>query len=137
MIKQRLKILIKLANSDGELHEKERELIFRLGTNRGLSKDDIEELFLEPGTLADLDLIPDEEKFDHLFDLIQLMKVDGEVYDEEVVYCQSIAKRLGFELSHVMEMYPYIHANLIDHEKKKELKRNALDYLKEKRKKAE
>lgn len=133
MIKNRLKVLIKLATSDGAIHPKEKKLIHRLGRINGLTEKEVNELIADPGNdIINLNRLSNEDKFEHLFNLIQLMKVDGEVFDEEIIYCQGITKRLGFDLSHLMEMYPHIYPNMVDREKKIELRKKAMSYLEDK-----
>ena len=38
-----------------------------------------------------------DDQFDFLYNVIQLMKIDSEVYLTEIKYCEAIAMNLGFD----------------------------------------
>ncbi len=40
------------------------------------------------------------------------MKVDGKIFDEEISYCMNMAKKLGYPLEAVMDLYSQVHANV-------------------------
>ncbi len=109
MIDQQLKLLIRLAGSDGVIDDEERRLIENLGTAHGLTDGDIKNLITDPGGEIDYDNLNDDERFDYLYNLVHLMKVDGEVYNQEVEFCERIAKKLGYQLAAIYELYPHVH----------------------------
>ena len=39
----------------------------------------------------------DDDKFEYLFQVVQLMKIDSQVYLSEIKYCKQIAEKLGFK----------------------------------------
>ncbi|WP_028980086.1 TerB family tellurite resistance protein [Sporocytophaga myxococcoides] len=94
--KQHLRNLVFLAKVDGKLNEVERDLIFRIGLKYGLKDYFIAELIEE---VPDFDFrLPasDYERFDQIYDLVQLMVSDGIVDDHELDFCVDMAERLGF-----------------------------------------
>lgn len=94
--KQHLRNLVFLAKVDGKLNEVERDLIFRIGLKYGLKDYFIAELIEE---IPDFDFrLPasDYERFDQIYDLVQLMVSDGIVDDHELDFCVDMAERLGF-----------------------------------------
>ncbi len=94
--KKHLRNLVFLAKVDGKLNEVERDLIFRIGLKYGLKDYFIAELIEE---VPDFDFrLPasDYERFDQIYDLVQLMVSDGVVDDHELDFCVDMAERLGF-----------------------------------------
>ncbi|GAB4250778.1 MAG: hypothetical protein Tsb0034_29920 [Ekhidna sp.] len=111
MSKTSLAILIELANRDGEIDEREHRLIHQIGEAHGLSIGEIEDLISAPPRI-DYSKLTEDERFEMLYDLVRLMKVDGKIFDEEILYCLDVAKRLHYPLEAVMELYGLVHANL-------------------------
>ena len=57
------------------------------------------------------------------------MKIDGKVYNKEILFCQQIVTKLGYELGAIMEIYPFVYKNLKIPDEKRFLKRKVRDYL--------
>lgn len=112
MSKTKLSVLINLANSDGEVDESEKSLILKIGSAHGMSKEEVEDLINDPVEKVDLKKLSNEDRFDTLYHLVHLMKVDGEIFDEEIMYCLSMARKLNYPLEAVMDLYGYVHANV-------------------------
>lgn len=99
-------MLIFLAAGDSEIHQTEYELIREIGAKMGFSDDEIATEILE----FDKDLkiiIPDEkrEKFSLIYDLFQIMLVDGVVTIEEVAIISKISFLFGFPAFKLKEFY--------------------------------
>ncbi|MEO1255980.1 MAG: TerB family tellurite resistance protein, partial [Bacteroidota bacterium] len=52
-----------------------------------------------------------EERFDYLYDVIQLMKIDGEVFLTEIKYCEEVAEKLGYDKKVVKKMSGRIYGD--------------------------
>lgn len=130
MVEEQLKALAQLANSDDNIDDRELQLIFRIGEAHGMSRDKIQEIIDNPGQLGDLKSLDEDDKFEFLYSIIQLMKIDDEIFNEEVLYCQKIATKLGYGLGAVMEMYPLVHKNVTIRAEKLQLKRKIQHFLK-------
>ena len=104
MLKEQLKILIKLATIDNELAEKEANLIEKIGKANGITEDEIYAMMKNPKPFKNLDTLSDDQRFEYLYNIIQLMKIDGKVYKSEIVFCQGIAERLGYKKKAVAEL---------------------------------
>jgi len=107
-----LSMLISLAKSDGVIDEKELSLIYRIGRAHGITDASIQAEIDSPTTSENFEELSNEERFDILYNLVHLMKVDGQVFDEEIMYCMSMAKKLGYPLEAVMDLYGFVHANV-------------------------
>lgn len=130
MVEEQLKALAQLANSDDNIDDRELNLIFRIGEAHGMSKEKIQGIIDNPGQLGDLKSLDDDDKFEFLYSIIQLMKIDDEIFNEEVLYCQKIATKLGYGLGAIMEMYPLVHKNVTIRAEKLQLKRKIQHFLK-------
>ncbi len=105
MVQEKLNILIQLAASDNQVAEKEARLIHMIGQSNGLSKETIDAMIGSPSRpVGDLSNLTDDQKFEHLYHVVQLMKVDGQVFKSEIVFCQDIAQRLGYKKSVIAEL---------------------------------
>lgn len=95
-VKSHLRHMVRLAYADGDFHAKEKKFILRVGKENGLSRKEIDEIIENP-TAIELH-IPEsrDEKFEQIFDLVNLMIKDGHVTDAELEFCQELANRLGF-----------------------------------------
>ncbi|MEQ6119313.1 TerB family tellurite resistance protein [Reichenbachiella sp. MALMAid0571] len=104
-----LSLLIQLSLIDNNLSPKEQRMIYALGKANKIPEKEIEEVFNyhlrharhEMPTITNLS---DEDKFDYLFNIVQLMKVDEQVYLSEIKFCQNLAEKLGFKKNVVKEL---------------------------------
>lgn len=111
MIKEQLNILINLAASDMTVGEKEAKIILMIGKANGLSKDEIEEMMKAPKPVGDLGRFSEDQKFENLYHLIQLMKADGQVFKSEISFCEEIAEKLGYKKGVVAELSSRIYSD--------------------------
>ena len=96
-IKSQLSMLIGLANADEDFADNEKDLIMMIGKANGVTEEDIMKLIETPEPMPSLTALSDDEKFDFLYYVVQLMKVDSQVYLSEIKYCENIAEKLGFK----------------------------------------
>ncbi|MFM8851064.1 MAG: TerB family tellurite resistance protein, partial [Cytophagales bacterium] len=77
MVKEQLNIIINLAASDSTVAEKEAKLIHMIAKANGIPKDEVDEMLKKPKPIGNLDTLTEDQKFENLYHLIQLMKSDG------------------------------------------------------------
>jgi hypothetical protein len=92
-----MKLLISLAQIDGKVAERERNYIINIGRANGLYPDEVEPLFDQRHALIIPDGLTADQKFNYIFSLIQLMKIDERMYKEELLFCGKIAANLGYK----------------------------------------
>jgi uncharacterized membrane protein YebE (DUF533 family) len=109
--KAELNILINLAASDSQIAEREAKLIHMVGAANGLTRDEIESMIKNPQPIADLKAMTNDEKFEHLYYLIQMMKMDGQVFKSEILFCEGIAEKLGYKKAVVAELSAHIYSD--------------------------
>ena len=99
-----LKLLVNLALIDNQVAEREKKYITNIGVANGMKKEDVEELFKQSHEIIIPDGLSSDEKFNYLFSLIQLMKIDERLYKEEIKYCSQVASKLGYKQEVMFEL---------------------------------
>ncbi|MDQ3393836.1 MAG: TerB family tellurite resistance protein [Bacteroidota bacterium] len=99
MVKSQLSNLIQLAITDNDLGLKEQKWIFKIGENYGLSEEEINKLFSNPEVIPHEEPLTSDEKFQYLYNVVQLMKIDKKVFKSEIDYCETLAVKLGYKKS--------------------------------------
>jgi hypothetical protein len=110
-IKSQLSLLIGLANIDNDFAEDEKSMIYMVGKANGVEESEIDDLLDTPVPLPSIISMSEDEKFEHLYYLVQLMKIDKEVFLSEVKYCEDAAIKLGFKKSVIAELSAKIYSN--------------------------
>ncbi len=111
MIKDQLNILVQLASSDGMIADKELRLIRTIAEANEVSNEDIDALIKNPTPIANLEYLSEDQKFEFLYNVIQLMKSDGQVFKSEIVFCEDMAERLGYNRKVVAELSSKIYSD--------------------------
>ena len=128
--KAELNVLINLAATDKHVADRESKLIFLIGQANGIPKDEINEMLKNPQPIHNSSSLTPDEKFEHLYNLIQLMKMDGQVFRSEVVFCEQIAEKLGYRKGVVSEMSQNVYSDPSITSDRDILKKKAEKYLK-------
>lgn len=114
--KNHLKALIELSFVDGNFVEPEKSHVYAIGKANKLTEEEIDDLVkdvISKKETADFNyrgLLP-EERFDFLYDIIQLMKLDGQIFLSEIKYCETIAEKLGYDKKVVKKMSSRIYGD--------------------------
>ncbi|HEY0744255.1 MAG TPA: TerB family tellurite resistance protein [Chryseosolibacter sp.] len=109
--KAELNVLINLAASDRNVADRESKLIHMIGKANGISTEEINSMLKNPKPIENLNTLTNDEKFTHLYYLIQLMKMDGQVFRSEVVFCEQIAEKLGYKKGVVAEISQHVYSD--------------------------
>lgn len=105
-----LKLLVNLALIDEEVVDRERKYITNIGIANGLSEHDVDYLFNQNHEIIVPDGLSDDQKFDYLFSLVQLMKIDERLYKNEIKYCSQVASKLGYKQEVIFELMLKVNA---------------------------
>lgn len=95
--KKQLNILIQLAQADKHFANVEREMIFRIAEERKFDQGAVNELIRNPEPIDTLGALSPDKKFDYLMACILLIFADQKVFESELIFCKSIAIKLGFK----------------------------------------
>lgn len=111
MIKEQLNVLINLAASDNTVAEKEAKVIHMIAKANGIAKDEVDAMMKKPQAIGDLSSLTEDQKFENLYHLIQLMKSDGQVFKSEIHFCEQVAEKLGYKKGVVAELSSRIYSD--------------------------
>ena len=95
-IKSHLLNLAALARADGHIDAREMNFILAVGKKNGISPNEVQALV--SGTKSATNDLPtnDSERFDQIFDLVDMMLADGVIDETEMDFCIMMAEKLGF-----------------------------------------
>lgn len=105
-----MKLLINLARIDGEVAERERQYIRNIGLANNLPSEKTETLFDQRHDLIVPDDLTNDQRFEYIFSLVQLMKIDERMYKEEILFCSKIAAKLGYDEQVMFELILHVRS---------------------------
>lgn len=113
---QHLRMLVRLALSDQKFSDIEKGLIVSIGKAHRLPEEEIQSLITEElsqkSTLnIAFNALSFDDKFEYLYDIIQLMKIDNEVFLSEIRFCEQMAENLGFDKKVVKKLSARIYGD--------------------------
>ena len=68
-----------------------------IGKANRMKEEEIDDLVANPVEMPPVSTMTDDDKFEYLFQVVQLMKIDSQVYLSEIKYCEEVAEKLGFK----------------------------------------
>jgi uncharacterized tellurite resistance protein B-like protein len=127
-----MQLLISLARIDGKVADREKNYIINIGRANGIYPDEILPLFDQQDQI-NADGIPtdltDQQKFNYIVSLVQLMKIDERMYKEEIQYCSRIAQSLGYDPQVMFELMLHVKAVPMSDDELKTLRQLTEKYL--------
>ena len=110
-----LSMLIQLALSDNDFAGPEKNLIYMIGKANGIKEIEIDELVQKhlnkEKITIEFKALSDAERFEFLYNIIQLMKIDNEVFLSEIRYCEQMAEKLGYQKGVVREVSAKVYGD--------------------------
>ena len=125
-----LKLLITLAQIDGSVAEREKNYIINIGRANGIYPDEIKPLFEHKHDAIIPANLTREDKFNFIFTLVQLMKIDERMYKEEIQYCSTIASKLGYHNEVMFELMLHVKPGAMSQSDKNNLQALTEKHLK-------
>ncbi|MEO9806664.1 MAG: TerB family tellurite resistance protein [Reichenbachiella sp.] len=129
MAKSHLNILVQLAKVDGIVVQEEVDLINEVGKANGMTEEEIASCFDVELPIGDLSDLSDDEKYDLIYSIVQLMKIDGKLYNEEIKFCAKMSAKLGYEEDVLFELMLKIYADPDLCADKESLKKHIQEFL--------
>ena len=128
-IKSHLLNLAALAKADGHIDAREMNFILAVGKKNGMSSSDVQALISDAkGASADLPT-NDSDRFDQIFDLVDMMLADGVVDDTEMDFCIMMAEKLGFRKAIVGVLVRKISQGVKDGIPRERIKEESTSFL--------
>ncbi len=134
-INTQLKALVQLAVVDQKFDKREELQILAIGKANGIPEEKIMEIINEGlkekrnDETLNFAALSFNEKFEYLYNIIQLMKVDYEVFLSEIKYCEKTAEKLGFEKKVVSKMSSMIYSDPSITTDREKLKQKVKKYI--------
>ena len=124
-----MKLLINLAKVDGQVADKEKNHLINIGRANGIYPDEIYPLFTQNHELVVPENLSDDQKFDLIFSLIQLMKLDERMYREEIAFCGKVASSLGYSKQVMFELLSHVKSGAMRADEMDSLKKLTQAFL--------
>ncbi|ARS36102.1 TerB family tellurite resistance protein [Pontibacter actiniarum] len=118
-----------LAKIDGHLDPSEMDFIVGIGKKHGMKPDEVRDLV--SSVKASDSQLPtnDSERFDQIYDLVEMMLADGIVDENEMDFCINMAAKLGFKKSIVGVLVRKISVGVKDGLTRDNIKEEAQAFL--------
>jgi uncharacterized tellurite resistance protein B-like protein len=129
MSNQHLNILVQLAQVDGEVADVEKNFLYKIAEANSISKEEVDKVFENPGHVGDLSKLSDDQKYEYVYSIVQMMKIDGKLYHNEIKYCSNLAAKLGYDPAVIFELIIKIASEKDSEETKQSAKENVQSYL--------
>lgn len=128
-VKSHIMNLVALAKADGHIDEREMNFIVAVGRKNGMRPDEVRSIV---GNSSNVHLIipdNDSERFDQIFDLVDMMLADGVVDDTEMAFCVDMAEKLGFRKDVVAMLVRRISQGVKDGFPREQIKEDTQTFL--------
>ena len=128
-IKSHLLNLAALAKADGHIDAREMSFIQAVGKKNGISASEVQALV--SGNKGASSHLPtnDSERFDQIFDLVDMMLADGIVDETEMEFCIMMAEKLGFRKAIVGVLVRKISQGVKDGHPRERIKEESTSFL--------
>jgi uncharacterized membrane protein YebE (DUF533 family) len=128
-IKGHLFNLAALAKADGHVDDRELNFIITVGKKNGVSASEVRKII--SGNATNNSDLPhnDSERFDQIFDLVDMMLADGVVDETEMDFCIDMAEKLGFRKAIVGVLVRKISQGVKDAVPRERIKDESLSFL--------
>jgi uncharacterized tellurite resistance protein B-like protein len=124
-----IKLLIKLAQADGAVGDLEKNYVINIGRANNLYPDEVEPLFLQQHEEVVPNDLTNDQKFEYIFSLVQLMKIDERMYKPEIQFCSRIATRLGYQQQAMFDLLLHVRSEVMEQAEKEAIKAIINKYL--------
>ena len=129
-IKGHLLNLAALAKADGHIDAREMNFIIAVGKKNGINSTEVQSLVSGSKGIENSDLpTNDSERFDQIFDLVDMMLADGIVDDTEMDFCIIMAEKLGFRKAIVGVLVRKISQGVKDGHPRERIKEESNQFL--------
>lgn len=118
-----------LAKIDGHVDPAEMSYIISIGTKHGMKEDDVRTLISASKKVEPQLPTNDSERFDQIYDLVEMMLADGIVDENEMEFCVNMASRLGFKKAIVGVLVRKISMGVKDGFTREHIKQDAQSFL--------
>jgi uncharacterized membrane protein YebE (DUF533 family) len=128
-IKSHIVNLAALAKADGHIDEREMNFIVAIGQKNGMRAAEVRNVVANASAVNLMLPDNDSERFDQIFDLVDMMLADGVVDDHEMEFCIDMAGKLGFRKAIVGVLVRKISMGVKDGLPREQIKEETQSFL--------
>lgn len=126
-----IRTLLHLAQSDGTVSGSEMALIHKIAVAKGLPMFEVEQISQQQlDAQEDLDQLTPDEKYEYIYTIILMIKMDGRLDDREIETCTQYAVALGYEDGVIPALLGMVKSDHELNENKEGLKKEIQKFLK-------
>jgi uncharacterized tellurite resistance protein B-like protein len=129
IVLEQLKLLVNLALADGDMTSQERNYIINIGKAHGFPESSVETLFYSSHDAIIAKELSADQKFNYIFNLVQLMKLDERLYEDEIKFCANTAAKLGYKPEVMFDLMLKVTSSEMSSTEKEALRQTASKYL--------
>ena len=126
---ENLKILVNLALVDGTMSEKEKTCIKNIAKAHGFPESSAETLFYSSHDIIIPQQLTPDQKFEYALTLVQLMKIDERLFQDEIKFTAAIIEKLGYRPEVIAELLLRVSIEPMEESQREEVKKMAATFL--------
>jgi len=131
MSKKLIHTLLHLAQVDGNVSGSELALIYKIAVAKGIPMFEVEQMIQNPPQQAvDLEELSDDDRFEYIYTIILMIKMDGKLDEREFDACKKYAEALGYHHDVISQLMNLIESDFELSENKLALKQEIQKHLK-------
>jgi uncharacterized tellurite resistance protein B-like protein len=127
--KSHLRNLVALAKLDGFISKEEFSFLLKVGDRAGVTSDEVKKMMLRTTTIKVSKPDNNIDRFDLLYDLLEMTLADGVMDENEIDFCIDMAVRLGFRPAISGVLVRMIAVDMMEACKKDQIREKANSYL--------
>lgn len=106
--KSHLKNLVAIAFADQHMERSESDLLYRVLDRLQLDGKEVIAIMAKPEKIAFVPPTDPKEQFAQIYELVNMMLVDGKIDRRELIICKNFSLRLGFSEEEVEKLIRFI-----------------------------
>jgi uncharacterized tellurite resistance protein B-like protein len=126
-----VKLLVNLARIDGEVDQKELSYVVSIAKANGISHADVALLIGQDHEVIIPASLTDEQRFEYIFSLVQLMKIDERLFENEIRYCSKVASKLGYDQGVMFDLMLNVKSIAMEKNDIENLRKATIKHLRE------
>jgi hypothetical protein len=97
-----------LALSDTQIDSQELEMLYKLGQERGIKKEEIERIILHPDSIKFT--VPQDTitKIEYLYDYVTMILADGKIDEHEELTLKKFCTKFGFDEQNIPAIMQFL-----------------------------
>lgn len=108
--------LIRLALVDHDFSLQERQQIMAVAKANKIPEEEVNNLIEQhlnskEEIAMEIPSLSSDERFEYLYNIVQLMKIDSEIFLSEIRFCENMAVKLGYNKKVISELSKRIYSD--------------------------